>query len=94
MILVAILAALALLIVNLGAAMAFAHDKRLAVEGGRRIRESTLLWLAAIGGSPGALWARQRFRHKTRKQPFGTQLELIAMAQVGVMLGLAFAFWF
>ncbi len=85
-------AAFAFLIVNLATVLAFARDKQLAVERGRRIRESTLLWLAAIGGSPGALWARRHYRHKTRKQPFGTRLELIVMAQAGILLGLAFVF--
>jgi uncharacterized membrane protein YsdA (DUF1294 family) len=85
-------AALAFLIVNLATVLAFARDKQLAVERGRRIRESTLLWLAAIGGSPGALWARRHYRHKTRKQPFGMRLELIVMAQAGILLGLAFVF--
>ncbi len=84
-------AALAFLIVNLATVLAFARDKQLAVERGRRIRESTLLWLAAIGGSPGALLARRHYRHKTRKQPFGMRLELIVMAQAGILLGLAFA---
>ena len=85
-------AAFAFLIVNLATVLAFARDKQLAVERGRRIRESTLLWLAAIGGSPGALWARRHYRHKTRKQPFGMRLELIVMAQAGILLGLAFVF--
>lgn len=85
-------AALAFLIVNLATVLAFARDKQLAVERGRRIRESTLLWLAAIGGSPGALWARRHYRYKTRKQPFGMRLELIVMAQAGILLGLAFVF--
>lgn len=86
-------AALAFLIVNLATVLTFGRDKQLAVEGGRRIRESTLLWLAAIGGSPGALWARQHYRHKTRKQPFSTQLALIVTAQAGILLGLAFVVW-
>ena len=85
-------AALAFLIVNLATVLAFGRDKQLAVEGGRRIHESTLLWFAAIGGSPGALWARRHYRHKTRKQPFGTRLDLIVMVQAGVLLGLAFVF--
>lgn len=67
---------------------AFAHDKSRAMAGGWRVRESTLLSLALIGGSPGALWARRRFRHKTRKQPFATYLDLIAMVHAGVAIGL------
>ena len=80
---------LALLVVNVVTALAFAHDKRAALTGVRRVRESTLLGLAFIGGSPAAVWARHRFRHKTRKQPFATQLDLIAMIHAGVALGAA-----
>lgn len=74
-------------IVNLTTVMAFAADKRAAIEGRRRIRESDLLTLALIGGSPGALWARSRYRHKTRKQPFSLNLHLIVMVQAGVAWG-------
>jgi len=75
--------------VNLLTILCFAADKRAAMAGDRRTRESTLLGLALIGGSPGAFWARRRYRHKTRKQPFSFQLQLIAMVQAGVALGLA-----
>ena len=46
--------------------------------------------LALAGGSPGALLARRLFRHKTRKQPFSTQLFMIAAIQAGAAIGLAF----
>nr|WP_277998623.1 DUF1294 domain-containing protein [Sphingomonas liriopis] len=75
--------------INLLTVLAFMHDKARATSGGWRVRESTLLGLAALGGSPGALWARQRFRHKTRKQPFATYLDLIAMVHAGLAMGLA-----
>ncbi|UVO50240.1 DUF1294 domain-containing protein [Sphingomonas sp. SUN019] len=87
-----LLALLSLIGINAAAVAAFAIDKRRAIEGEWRIAESTLLTLALIGGSPGALWARARFRHKTRKQPFATQLDLIAMIQSGLVFGLAAAF--
>lgn len=67
--------------------LAFRHDKRRAVAGGRRVREADLLGLAIIGGSPGALIARQLFRHKTRKQPFATYILLIPCLQAGALAG-------
>ena len=79
-------------LVNSAAIAAFALDKGRAQRGEWRIAEPTLLNLAALGGSPGALWARQRFRHKTRKQPFASQLDIIAMLHAGLALGLVGAF--
>lgn len=90
-----IVAALVLfLIINVITVAAFAIDKRRSSTGAWRIPESRLLWFAALGGSPGAFWARDRYRHKTRKQPFVGRLQLIAMVQVGVVAGLAIAFIF
>lgn len=80
-----------LLAINAATILAFAIDKSRAVAGSWRIREATLLQLAALGGWPGALSARHRFRHKTRKQPFATYLQLIAMIEIGVAGGLAVA---
>ena len=77
--------------INLAAIVAFRMDKAAAVRGDRRTRESTLLWFAALGGSPGAIWARRRFRHKTRKQPFAGRLDMIAMVQAGILVGLGVA---
>ncbi|TCP71177.1 DUF1294 domain-containing protein [Sphingomonas sp. PP-CE-1G-424] len=82
------------LIINAITVAAFAIDKRRSSTGAWRIPESRLLWFAALGGSPGAFWARNRYRHKTRKQPFVGRLQLIAMVQVGVVAGLAIAFAF
>lgn len=73
--------------VNLWTAFRFWYDKRLAIAGQRRIPESDLLFLAFIGGSPGAFLARHLFRHKTRKQPFSTYLQLIAVIQAGAIAG-------
>jgi uncharacterized membrane protein YsdA (DUF1294 family) len=73
------------------AILAFHHDKRMAQTGGRRIPERTLLALALAGGSPGALTARARFRHKTRKQPFGALLHGICAVQAALILWVAVA---
>ncbi len=74
--------------INALAAFSFWSDKRRAIAGARRIPEATLLQLALFGGSPGALLARQLFRHKTRKEPFSTHLLLIVAVQAGAGIGL------
>ncbi len=84
--------AIALLILNAWTVLRFWQDKQRAIAGERRIAEADLLGLALIGGSPGALLARRWFHHKTRKEPFSTQLLLIAALQAGAIIGLAIAF--
>lgn len=81
----------ALVLVNLWTVLRFWQDKQRARAGERRIRESDLLGLALIGGSPGALLARHLFRHKTRKEPFSTQLLVILVLQCGAIIGIAFS---
>ncbi|MEZ8096937.1 DUF1294 domain-containing protein [Photobacterium swingsii] len=48
----------------------YAKDKRAAVKGEWRTKESTLHLLSLMGGWPGALIAQRKLRHKTKKQPF------------------------
>jgi len=69
-------------VVNVWTFAVFGLDKWRAVNGGWRIPERVLLLLALLGGWPGAKAAQIWFGHKTRKQPFGTILNLIAVAQV------------
>lgn len=76
--------------VNLLTLVAFRRDKQQARRGQRRIPEGRLLLLAAAGGTPAACWARAKYRHKTRKQPFTARLHGIAAAQ---LLALAWAAW-
>ena len=80
------------LVVNWIAFTALGYDKSLAVTGLRRMPETHLLILAILGGSVGAFAGRQHFRHKTRKQPFSTQLQIIAMLQTGILAGFVIAF--
>lgn len=79
-----------LAVINLFAVAAFGIDKRLARSGARRIAEANLLGIALVGGSPGAYAGRRLFRHKTRKQPFSSQLHGIAalqLAALGALIG-------
>ena len=74
--------AAALIAINFVTFAMFGIDKAKAQSGAYRIAESTLLTLAFLGGTLGAYAGRALFRHKARKQPFGSQLFAIAVLQV------------
>jgi uncharacterized membrane protein YsdA (DUF1294 family) len=59
--------------------MLFGIDKLRAEAGTWRIAESTLLGFALFGGTVGAFLGRRVFRHKTRKEPFSSDLRRIAL---------------
>jgi uncharacterized membrane protein YsdA (DUF1294 family) len=77
--------ATALIVINVAAFAMFGIDKARAERGMWRIKESTLLGLALIGGTLGAYAGRKAFRHKTRKQPFSGLLLAIAVLQVSAL---------
>ena len=52
-------------------------DKEAARSGRWRVSEAQLLQSAFLGGSLGAFAAQRLLRHKTRKEPFRTQLMAI-----------------
>ena len=83
---------LTLLALNFITLIAFGIDKARAEDGARRIAESTLLTFALLGGTLGAYAGRALFRHKTRKQPFGSQLFGIAVLQM-LALGALLGWW-
>jgi uncharacterized membrane protein YsdA (DUF1294 family) len=86
------LAAAYLLAINALTFAAFGRDKRAAARRERRTPERTLLLLAALGGSPAAMAARHALRHKTRKEPFRTQLWLVVAAQAALLAFAAYRF--
>lgn len=78
-----------LLPLNTAAFAAFAEDKRRAARTNhsiRRIPESVLLGLAAVGGSLGGLAAMLGLRHKTRKTRFLVPFALVLLAQVAFLI--------
>ncbi|MGV1752942.1 DUF1294 domain-containing protein [Agrobacterium sp. CG674] len=79
------------LAVNLLVFLIYWWDKEAARNGGWRVRESTLLWLAFLGGSMGAVLAQKLLRHKTRKEPFRSYLLAIIVLQIGIILSLLIA---
>jgi len=76
-----------LLAVNAAAFFLYGLDKWKAVYGRRRIREMTLLLIAAAGGSAGAFLAMRFFRHKTRHAVFQFGVPILFLLQA------AFAFF-
>ncbi len=59
-----------LLIINVLGLLFMLADKRKAIRRAWRIPESTLMGIAAIGGSLGSLLGMYLFRHKTRHKKF------------------------
>ncbi len=83
-----------LIAINFVAFAAFGIDKMLAEANSRRISEAALLQLAFIGGTPGAYAGRHLFRHKTRKQPFSSELHGIVRLQGAALAALAGWYYF
>ncbi|MEC5290667.1 DUF1294 domain-containing protein [Aurantimonas sp. C2-6-R+9] len=79
------------LAINIAAYFAFVFDKAKARAGARRIPEKSLLRLALLGGSIGAISAQRIIRHKTHKEPFRTWLNAIAFLHLVVITGLGVA---
>lgn len=71
-----------LVIINAAAFIIFGIDKRLAVKNRWRIAESTLFFLALIGGSIGALAGMHVFHHKTKHFRFVLGIPLILILQI------------
>lgn len=64
------------------------RDKRASRRRGWRTPENTLHLWALLGGWPGALWAQQRFRHKTGKREFRRVFWLTVMLNIAAQAAL------
>ena len=73
-----------LLAVNLLTFATYGIDKYKARHARWRVREASLLLLAALGGSIGTLLGMHLFRHKTQHKKFRYGVPLILLAQVAV----------
>jgi uncharacterized membrane protein YsdA (DUF1294 family)/cold shock CspA family protein len=78
------------MVASLVAFIVYWIDKASAMRDRWRIRESTLQWLALLGGWPGAWVAQQGLRHKSRKVAF--QVTFWA-AVVANLAGLGWLIW-
>ena len=71
-----------LIVINVLTFVVYGIDKWKAKQGSWRISEATLLLLAVIGGSIGALLGMQIWYHKTMHKKFKYGLPLILLAQI------------
>jgi uncharacterized membrane protein YsdA (DUF1294 family) len=76
---------------NLVVFCVFAYDKVAAQNGDWRVRESTLLSLAVVGGGIGAFLGQRLLRHKTRKPPFHVVLPVLFVLQIFLAITLLLA---
>ena len=74
-----------LIFINIVTFLVYGIDKWKAKQGSWRISEATLLMLAVIGGTIGALLGMQVWRHKTMHKKFKYGLPLILLAQIALM---------
>ena len=75
----------ALIGINVLTFTVYGIDKFKAKHGSWRISEATLLLLAVIGGSIGALLGMKVWHHKTMHKKFKYGLPLILLAQMALM---------
>ena len=74
-----------LIVINIVTFLVYGMDKLKAKQGSWRISEATLLILAIIGGSIGALLGMKVWRHKTQHKKFKYGLPLILLAQLALI---------
>ena len=79
-----------LAVINFTTWVAYGLDKGRAKSGKWRIPERTLLLLALVGGSLGALAGMIMFRHKTRKPKFYISVPVMFVAHCVIVTMLVY----
>ena len=74
-----------LIVINIVTSLVYGIDKWKAKQGSWRISEATLLILAIIGGSIGALLGMKVWHHKTMHKKFKYGLPLILLVQIALI---------
>ena len=77
-----------LIVMSVVAAIVTVFDKISAKLGGRRVPETTLMTLAALGGSAAMLAVMLLIRHKTRHPKFMLGIPLIIIIQLAAAAAL------
>ena len=71
--------------INVVTFVLFGLDKYYARKGNRRIREVTLMAMAALGGSVGAWMGMRLWHHKTKHRKFRYGIPLILLLQIALI---------
>ena len=71
--------------INILTFLIYGVDKWKARRDKWRIPEDTLIWLAIVGGSVGALLGMYLFRHKTKHKKFLIGIPVILLVQAGLL---------
>lgn len=77
-------------VMSVASFVAYGFDKQRAINGGRRVPESTLHLLAFLGGCPGALLGQRHFRHKTKKVRFLIVFWMLVVLHVAIVGAVAY----
>ena len=78
------------IVISLWATGLTIYDKRVARKGLWRIKERTLLLVAAIGGSVAMILTMRMIRHKTQHAKFTVGIPVIIVLQIAVAV---FVWW-
>lgn len=85
---VSVMVIVILLMINLIAFIMYGLDKMKAKKDAYRISEAMLIFIAAIGGSVGAMMGMTVFRHKTQHKKFTLGVPAILLVQIILGVGL------
>lgn len=77
-----------LVLINAGSFLLMLIDKQKARRGAWRIPEATLMSVAILGGSIGAIAGMRLFRHKTKHPKFYIGLPCILAAQIITLIAI------
>ena len=75
----------AFILLNVAGFLLMLHDKRQTWYDRRRVSKGLLLFIAAVGGSPGTKIGQVFLKHMRLRQPFAANLNLIMLAQAVIL---------
>lgn len=79
-----------LLLINIIGFLLMFIDKKRAIRNKWRIQESTLFFIALLGGAIGTYLGMYTFRHKTKHLKFTIGIPLILISEIALFLYLSF----